>query len=135
MKLPPVTSEALTASQIADLRLAASKMGGAERRGFQATMALKYCSGSARLAETVFGWGRENVAVGLAEKRTGITCVGAHSAYGGAKPWSERQPEAAAALRQLAEAYAQQDPTFTTSIGYTRGFGCRSHSSTECPRI
>ena len=95
-------------------------MGGAERRAFQATMALKYCQGSARLAETVFGWGRENVAVGLAEKRTGITCVGAHSTYGGAKPWEERQPEAAAALRQLAEAYAQQDPTFTTSIGYTR---------------
>jgi hypothetical protein len=83
-------------------------------------MALKYCQGSPRLTETVFGWGRKNVAVGLAEKRTGITCVDAHSFYGGAKPWEERQPEAAEALRQLAEEHAQQDPTFTTSLGYTR---------------
>ncbi len=38
---------------IEDLRLAASKMLGAKRRAFQAEMALKYCGGSARLAETV----------------------------------------------------------------------------------
>jgi hypothetical protein len=120
VKLSPLGSEPLTASQIADLRLAASKMHGAERRAFQAEMALKYCQGSPRLTETVLGWGRENVALGLAEKRTGITCVGAHSFYGGAKLWEERQPEAAEALRQLAEEYAQQDPTFRTSIGYTR---------------
>ena len=62
----------------------------------------------------------KNVALGLAEKRTGITCVDAHSFYGGAKTWEERQPEAAEFLRQLAQEYAQQDPTFTTSIGYTR---------------
>lgn len=120
MKLPPMPIELLTASQIADLRLAASKLTGAKRRAFQAEMALKYCQGSPRLTETVFGWGRENVAVGLAEHRTGITCVGAQSFSGGAKPWEQHQPDAAAALRQLAEAQAQQDPTFRTAIGYTR---------------
>lgn len=45
----------LTAYQVEDLRLAASKMRGAERRSFQAEMALKYCEGSARIAERVFG--------------------------------------------------------------------------------
>jgi hypothetical protein len=84
--LPPIASEPLTASQIADLRLATSKMQGAECQGFQTEMSLKYCEGSPRLTETIFGWGRENVRVGLAEKRTGITCVGAQSFYGGAKP-------------------------------------------------
>jgi Rhodopirellula transposase DDE domain len=34
--------------------------------------------------------------------------------------WEKRQPEAATALRELAEAHAQQDPTFQTSIAYTR---------------
>jgi hypothetical protein len=87
---------------------------------FFSEMSLKYCGGSARLTETVFGWGRNNVELGLAEKRTGITCVGAHSASGGAKRWEERQPEAAAALLQLAEAHAQQDSTFQTTIAYTR---------------
>jgi len=120
VKSPLLSSEPLTASQIEDLRLAASKMQGAARRAFQAEMAIKYCFGSPRLTESVFGWGRENVTLGLAEKRTGITCVGAQSFYGGAKPWEERQPQAAEALRQLAEEQAQQDPTFRTSIGYTR---------------
>jgi hypothetical protein len=59
-----LSSEPLTASQIEDLRLAASKMQGTARRAFQAEMALKYCQGSPRLIETVLGWGRENVALG-----------------------------------------------------------------------
>jgi hypothetical protein len=104
--------------QIDDLRLAASKMTGAKRRAFMAEMALKYCSGSARLAETVFGWGREAVEVGLAEKRTGLICFGAQSAYCGRQRWEETQPEAATVLRRLAEAHAQQDPTFHTGLAY-----------------
>ncbi len=36
------------------------------------------------------------------------------------KRWEERYPEAAAALQQLAEAHAQQDPSFLTTIAYTR---------------
>lgn len=119
--LVSATSTGLLApSQIEDLRLAASKMDGVERRGFQGTMALKYCQGSARLAETLFGWGRKNVEVGLAEKRTGIICVGLQSALSGAKRWEEKQPEAALSLLQLAEFHAQQDPTFKTSLAYTR---------------
>jgi hypothetical protein len=95
-------------------------MYGAERRAFQAEMTLKYCEGNARLAETVFGWGRETVMVGLAERRTGIICLGAQSAFGGNKRWEERHPEIAEALRQLAESHGQQDPTFRTSLSYTR---------------
>jgi hypothetical protein len=110
----------LSPEQIADLRLAASKLKGAERRAFMAAMTLKYCDGRARLAETVFGWGRQTVEVGLAEQRTGIGCVGAQSAYCGGQRWEEQQPEAAAALRQVVEAHAQQDPTFRTALAYTR---------------
>lgn len=120
MEPSPQVEQPLSSSQISDLCLAASKLRGVERRSFQAEMTLKYCKGSARRAERVFGWGRESVEVGLAEKRTGMVCVGAQSGYGGAKRWEERQPEAAAALRALAEAHAQQDPTFQTSIAYTR---------------
>nr|WP_199755813.1 hypothetical protein [Chroococcidiopsis cubana] len=110
----------LDQSQIEDLQLAASKLLGASRRSFQAQMCLKYCGGSARLAETIFGWGRNNVQLGLAEKRTGITCIGGQAAFGGNKSWEERYPEAAARLRAIAEAHAQQDPSFLTTIAYTR---------------
>jgi len=36
------------------------------------------------------------------------------------KPWEDTQPEAAEALRRLAEAHAQQDPTFRTTLASTR---------------
>ncbi len=85
----------LSPSQIADLRLAASQMSGPTRRAFEAEIAVKYCGGNPLLTATLFGWGRQTVALGLAERRTG-------------------------ALRQLAEAHAHQDPTFRTSVTSTR---------------
>lgn len=110
----------LSASLIEDLRLASSKLLGAKRRSFQAEMALKYCGGSARYTERVFGWGRHTVALGLEEKRTGLTCIGAQAAFCGVKRWEACYSEAAETLRQIAEAHAQQDPSFLTMIAYTR---------------
>ena len=95
-------------------------MSGAERRSFQATMTLKYCNGNARHAERVFGWGRGNVQLGLNELRTGVICRGAQAAYSGDKLWEEKHPEVAKALWELAESHCQQDPTFRTSLSYTR---------------
>lgn len=109
-----------SASQIADLRLAASQLTGPKRRAFEAEMTLKYGAGNPLVAETLFGWGRQPGALGLAERRTGILCLGAQAAYSGRKRWEERQPQAAEALRLLAEAHAQQDPTLRTSLAYTR---------------
>jgi hypothetical protein len=110
----------LSTSQIADLRLAASKMSGPKRRGFEAEMTLQYCQGDPLQAETIFGWGRPPVEVGLAERRTGLICLGAQSAFSGRHRWEDKQPEVAAALRRLAEAHAQQAPTFRTTLAYTR---------------
>jgi hypothetical protein len=56
----------------------------------------------------------------LAEQRSGITCVGAQASASGTKRWEERHPQVAQALRGLAESHAQQDPTFSSSIAYTR---------------
>jgi Rhodopirellula transposase DDE domain len=110
----------LTPSQIADLRLAASTLTGWKRRAFEAEMALKYCEGNPLQAETLFGWSRRTVALGLAERRTGMRCLGAQAACSGRKRWEDAQPEAADALRRLADAHAQQDPTFRTTLAYTR---------------
>src|SRR5512139_646368 len=95
-------------------------MSGAERRAFQAAMTLKYCQGNARLAERVFGWGRETVQLGLNEHRTGVICQGAQAACSGDKLWEEKHPEVAQALWALAELHSQQDPTFRTLLSYTR---------------
>ncbi len=46
---------------------------------------------------------------------------GSTSAYGGHPRWEEKHPRAAAVLlRELVEAHAQQDPTFPTSLAFTR---------------
>jgi len=103
-----------------DLKLAASKMRGAQRRAFQAAMTVKYCAGSARQAEAVFGWSRQAVELGLHEQRTGVVCLSAQSAFGGDTLWEEKHPVAAAVLWELADAHAQQDPTFRTMQLFTR---------------
>ena len=130
-----------TPEQRADIRLAASKMTGATRRSFEAEMTLKYCGGDARQAESVFGWGRHTVELGLAERRTGILCLGAQSACSGRKRWEDTHPEAAEALSRLAEAHAQQDPTFRTTLAYTRltakaalaALGAQGYSAEQLP--
>lgn len=113
-------AQQINPQQIADLRLAAAQMSGAKRRAFQAEMTEQYCAGNARQAERMFGWSRETVEVGVAERRTGVTCLGAQSAFSGRKRWEDQHPQAAAALRPIAEAQAQQDPTFRTPLAYTR---------------
>lgn len=113
-------SSRLSEDQIKDIRLAAKKMHGAEKRSYQAEMVLKYCNGSARVGESTFGWSRQAIETGLGEKRTGIVCRGAQSANSGRLRWEEKEPEAAEALRELAEAHSQQDPTFKSAIAYTR---------------
>lgn len=65
-------------------------------------MTLKYCDGNVCRAEAVFGWDRQNVEVGLAEKRTGIECVSLHAAFSGRPRWENQYPEAAQVLSDLA---------------------------------
>src|SRR5439155_23872276 len=102
----------LSPSQIADLRLAASQMSGPKRRAFEAEMAVKYCGGNPLLAETLFGWGRQTVALGLAERRTGLVCLGAQSACSGRKRWGDQYQQVAEAISQIAHAHAHIDPKF-----------------------
>jgi hypothetical protein len=111
---------ALSADHRDDLKLAASRMVPTKRRTFQAAMAVKYCSGSPRQAEAVFGWSRQAVALGLHEYRTGIVCLSAQSVVAGDLLWEEKHPEVAVVLWDLVQAHSQQDPTFRTTLAFTR---------------
>ena len=82
-------------------------------------MAHRYCGGSARHAETTFGWGREAVHTGLNELRSGIRCVEHFEARG--RPTTEgRHPEVEGHVRRLVDPHAQADPKFQTPFAYTR---------------
>ena len=110
----------LAVEHIEDIKLAASKMARVERRAFQAQMTVKYCAGSPRRAEALFGWSRAAVELGLHEKRTGIVCLSARSAFSGRMLWEDKYPEVAAVLWEVAEGHAQQDPSFRGPLSYTR---------------
>jgi hypothetical protein len=116
----PVSKPSADASLVEDMKLAASKMLGEARRSFQAAMAIKYCGGRARQAEAVFGWNRRTVELGLHERRTGIICLGCHEAFCGNTLWEEKYPEAAKSLWAFVQTQSQQDPTFRTTLSYTR---------------
>lgn len=99
--------------------LAATLLTGHQRRQFQAQMANTSCGGSARLAETTFGWGREAVHTGLKELRCGIRCVENVEARG--RPTTEElHPAVEDHIRRLVDPHAQADPKFQTAFAYTR---------------
>ena len=109
----------LTASVKETILFASQKLTGFRRREFQAEMALKYCDGKPRLAETVFGWGREAVNTGLNERRSGIRCLDDYSSRGRHKT-EELHPELACEIHALVEPTSQADPKFQTPLAYTR---------------
>ena len=101
------------------IQSAAEKLTGFRRRQFQAEVARQYCRGSARQAERLFGWGREAVATGLHELRTGIRCVDNYSARGRHKT-EELHPELVPQIHALVEPTSQADPKFQTPLAFTR---------------
>jgi hypothetical protein len=92
--------DSLPATVISTIRAAASLLTGAKRRRFQAQVTRDHCGGSARKAEQVFGWGRDNVETGLGELRSGITCKENFSARGH-KGIEVLQPDILVKLEQL----------------------------------
>lgn len=101
------------------IKAAAAKLTGWKRREFQAETAIKFCDGSARKAEQRFGWGRDAVATGLGELRTGIRCLDNVQARGRKKA-EEQSAELAEAIKQVAEPQTQADPKFQSTLAYTR---------------
>jgi len=111
--------KALTAQQLATIKDAAQKLTGAKRRAFEAQVALDDLSGSARRAETVFGWARTTVLLGLQELWSGITCVD-HPGARGHRKTEEKLPQLAEDMQSLAEPESQVDPKFQSPFLYTR---------------
>jgi transposase len=104
---------------IKTIKSAAQKLTGYRRRRFQAEVASQYCEGNPRRVETVFGWGREAVRLGLHELRTGIRCVDDYSSRGRRKT-EEKFPALVAEIQALVEPESQADPKFQTPLAYTR---------------
>ncbi len=109
----------LTKKHIATIKDAARMLTSEKRRAFQAQVTLDYLSGSTRQAETVFGWYRKTVELGLNELRTGITCI-AHFSGRGNRKTEEKLPQLELDIQALAEPESQADPKFQSPFAYTR---------------
>jgi transposase len=109
----------LTADVIQTILSAAKLLTGYRRRQFQAEVAHKYCKGSPRQAEKIFGWGRDTVNTGLNELRSGIRCTNAYHLRG-RKKTEELCPKLEAHIHRLVDPQAQADPKFQTTFAYTR---------------
>ena len=109
----------LTDALLETIKSAAAKLTGFKRRAYLAEIALKYCDGSARKAESVFGWGRDAVCTGLGESRTGIRCLDNFAARGRTKT-EDASPQLAEEIKRIVEPRAQADPKFQTTLAFTR---------------
>lgn len=98
---------------------AAKKLTGNRKRDFMAKVSEDYCGGSARKAETIFGWNRHSVQLGLPERRTGIICVDNYRARGCHKS-EKRLPNLEVDIRSLVDGQAQADPKFQSIFCYAR---------------
>jgi hypothetical protein len=98
---------------------AAKKLTGHRKRDFMAKVAEDYMGGSARLTETVLGWNRRSVQLGLHERRSGILCVDDYRSRGRHKSEAvllnlERD------IRALVEPQTQADPKLQSTLIYSR---------------
>ena len=109
----------LTPSVRETIKSGARKLTGYQRRQFQAEVALRYCQGSARQAERLFGWGRDAVHTGLNELRSGIRCVDNFSDRGRPKT-EEQNPALVEQIQAIVEPECQADPKFQTPLAFTR---------------
>jgi hypothetical protein len=103
----------------ATLKDAAQKLTGYRKRDFMAKVAEDYFEGSARKTETVLGWSRASVQLGLHERQSGIICVDNYRARG------RHKSEAVLTnlevdMRNLVDGQAQSDPKFQSTLLYSR---------------
>lgn len=98
---------------------ASKKLTGYRKRDFMAKVTEDYFDGSVRKAETVMGWNRRSVRLGLNERRTGLICVDNYQARGRHKS-EEVMPNLEADIRLLVDGQAQADPKLQSTFLYTR---------------
>jgi hypothetical protein len=114
-----ITGIMLTETIKSTIKDAAKKLTGNRKRDFMAKVTEDYFDSSARKAETVLGWNRHSIQLGLHERRTGIVCVDNYQARGRHKS-EVVLPNLEADIHALVDAQAQVDPKFQSTFLYAR---------------
>jgi Rhodopirellula transposase DDE domain len=89
-----------------------------DRRRAMGDVTASLLDGKPRVAESVFGWSRYAVEVGIHEARSGISCVNDLSAR--LKPRVEdKHPDLLADIQSIMEPHSQSEPSLRTTLLYT----------------
>jgi hypothetical protein len=103
----------------ATVKDAGQKLTDYRKRDLMTKVAEDYFAGSARKAETVFGWSRKRVQLGLNERHTGLRCLDNYGARGRHK--SEIMlPNLTEDISAMVDMQSQADPKFQSTFLYTR---------------
>lgn len=100
---------------------AAKQLRGSARRMFLAEVCETLCQGSPRRAEHRFGWGRETVEKGMAERALTAEERAARPSSGnrGRQRWEEQHPQLALDIRRIVEPHTHTDPELKTDRMYS----------------
>ncbi len=103
------------------LILAAKQLRGSTRRIFLAQVCDTLCDGSARKTEQRFGWGRDTVEKGIADRALSAEERAARPTSGnkGRIAWEKRDPQMAMDIRLIVEPHTQSDPELKSERCYT----------------
>jgi Rhodopirellula transposase DDE domain len=99
------------------LVVAAKQLHGTARRVFLGQVCQKLCEGNTRIAENRFGWGRETIALGIAEQDPAYEAPQKIERRG--QPRSEdRNPQLSIDIRLIVEPHTHADPELKTDRLY-----------------
>lgn len=88
------------------------------RRGAMGDVTLSLLDGKHRVAESVFGWSRQAVEVGINEFRTGISCVNDIATR--LKPKTEKKaPDLLADIHAIMAPHSETESSLRTTLLYT----------------
>ena len=103
------------------LILAAKQLRGSTRRIFLAHVCDTLCDGSPRKTEQRFGWGRETIKKGVADRSLTAEERATRPSSGnkGRIAWEQRVPQMAMDIRLIVEPHTQSDPELKSERCYT----------------
>ena len=118
MKTPTVVRNGVSTEMVDLVGRLVELIAWPARRRAMGDVATVLLDGKPRVAESVFGWSRRAVEVGIHEYQTGIACVNDISAR--VKPKTEdKHPKLSAEIQALMEPHSESESSLRTTLLYT----------------
>jgi hypothetical protein len=118
MKISTLEKHRVGPNIIEVISLLVARIPWPSNRSAMAEVTTRILDGKPRVAESVFGWGRDAVKLGMNELRTGIVCINDLSKRRKPKI-EEKYPEMLADIHSIMAPECQADPKLQNQLAYT----------------